>query len=385
MSAENRRLRNGYTTGSAATLAARAAMYLLLTGNVPEKIDVPLPPFADSASGAMQPSGRVKLMAACAGFGAAPGLELPLERVAVHAGAIKDGGDDPDATDGMMIYATLYAVEPQEGGEEFLRIHGGPGIGVATAPGLPVPIGAPAINPAPRGQISFALRELYVELHEIARFQPPFELVISAPEGEARAARTLNGRLGIKGGISILGTHGIVRPYSHAAFGKAVSRQIDFAVQNGISAVCLATGRRSESLLKALHPDFPVAAFIQVADLARFSLSRCGGKFKKIIWGCFFGKLLKLAQGFPNTHAYEEAQNLEILRKLAFDKELACAKSLVACATAQGCLDLLLEERGGRELVLEILRFAKDVAEKFAAAPVKIYLFNLDGTILGVA
>lgn len=375
-------LRNGYTTGTTTTLAAMAAMHLMMSGIVPKRISVPLPPFK-VAGNAERPSGWLDLSPACAAYGAAPGLEIQSDSLVVHAGAIKYAGDDPDVTDGMMIFATLVAYAPIAK-TSFLTIHGGPGVGIVTSPGLPVPVGEAAINPAPQAQIYWALRYLYEKLLQNEKAQPAsFELVISAPEGEARAEKTLNARLGVKGGISILGTHGIVRPYSHSAFKQSIVRQVEFACQNGVETVCLATGRRSEALLIRQFPALKPPAFIQVADLAQFTLSLCGRRFRQIIWGCFFGKLLKLAQGMDNIHAHVNAQDTFLLVEKAREKGMKCADAFAACQTAQGCLKILLDESGGMEIVNDILQLAGQSASKFAGMPVRIFLFNVDGSVLG--
>lgn len=376
-------LRNGYTTGTTATLAAMAAMHLLMTGVAPERMAVPLPPF-EVAEERSFPAGWLELPLACAGYGAAPGLEIAGGGLMAHAGAIKDAGDDPDITDGMMIFATLASRSANTNANApFLTIRGGPGIGIATAPGLPVPVGEAAINPAPRAQILWALCNLHANLSRSGKIaQPPFEVAISAPEGEKRAEKTLNGRLGIKGGISILGTHGIVRPYSHSAFKKSISRQIEFAVQNGMETVCLATGRRSESLLMRHFPSLQSAAFIQAADLAQFTLSLCGQRFRHIIWGCFFGKLLKLAMGLGNIHAHEQAQNTALLVQKARLRGMKCADALALSPTAQGCLEILLAEADGMKIIDDIFQLASSCVEKFAGTPVRIFLFNTDGAVL---
>ena len=147
-------------------------------------------------------------------------------------------------------------------------LYGGKGVGTVTLPGLPVVVGEPAINPEPRKQIAVAA-------HAAARaagYNGPLHLLLSVPDGEERARRTLNGRLGIVGGISILGTRGTVRPYSHDAWKCAVAQGMDVAVALGLREILLATGRRSERLGLALHPELPPQAGIQAADYAAFSL-----------------------------------------------------------------------------------------------------------------
>ena len=380
----NKILRTGYTTGTTATLASMTALHLLLTGFAPAVIKVPLPPFKQ-INPPQNPFNIVSLSTTCAGYGPAPEVSLCSSVKATHAGAIKDAGDDPDVTNKAIIFATIYPISNNKNlKDDFLQIDGGPGVGRITAPGLDLAPGEAAINPIPRIQIRYALLKLYSSLAiKKTLIKPPFRLIISVPNGEKLAIKTLNPRLGIIGGISILGTHGTVRPYSHSAFKETIKEQLVFAHAQGLSTICLATGRRSETFLMNHFPHFPKAAFIQVADFAHFALSISGKLFKNIFWGCFFGKLLKLACGNSNTHATVNPLDISWLTNFAKKKHFPYVKKLSTVKTAQAAFKYLNTTITGKEIINEIIKLAKENAQAFAAASVKIILFNRDGSIIG--
>lgn len=160
---------------------------------------------------------------------------------------------------------------------------------------MPINVGAAAINPVPRQQIAFAIGQA-------ASLPSGLRVVISAPEGERRARETMNARLGIVGGISILGTQGIVRPFSHDAYRASIRQAVKVAQALGCEEICFATGRRSLKCLARVYPHLPEQSFVVAGDFARDSLM-LAKEFKTVAWGCFFGKLVKLAQGLGNTHA----------------------------------------------------------------------------------
>lgn len=378
--------REGFTTGSAATAAACAAVELLLTGKSPERVLVPLPPFA-----AEEPAGRLEIAIADAFFPHG-------DNSTAAASVVKDGGDDPDATHRAVIEVRARfdaSLPPAE-----LRIEGGRGIGRVTLPGLPLSVGEAAINPVPREQIRRAVRSLPAYLH--MRTSPcGLVLTVCAPEGERIALRTLNPRLGIIGGISILGTHGTVRPYSHEAWQSAVLLSLDVAraardtarndaeTPAGLPALCLSTGRRSERLLMARYPALPPSFFIQAADYAAFSLRAAAERgFTPLAWGCFFGKLVKLAQGLEYTHARCAPLDMNFIARTFADENSAnpaLEKELTACVTASRALDMLLPAPGGSAAVARIAALAAGNARRFADGPVAVHLFHSDGRELLVA
>jgi cobalt-precorrin-5B (C1)-methyltransferase len=337
---EGQPLREGFTTGTAAAAAAHAAVAALLGGRRLASVSVPLPPFAGER------------------------LEIPIARVRTGgrgkfpwamASVIKDGGDDPDVTHGLRLdvqagldiralSGTARADAPPVligGFSSPVFIHAGWGVGRVTLPGLPVPPGEPAINPEPRRQIAAAACEAAAAQGRRAALH----LLIRVPMGEARAGLTLNPRLGIVGGISILGTRGIVRPYSNEAWQAVIAQGIDLAAAAGISSLLFSTGRRSEQFLQRLYPCLPPLAAVQVADFAAFSLRLAlkNPGIRRVAWGCFPGKLLKLAQGLEWTHARSAPADLPGLVRLWRERGGPEAPALAAMPTAAGALSLMRE------------------------------------------
>lgn len=409
------KLREGFTTGSAATGAALAALQLLRTGTAPAAIPVPLPPFdsgRDKDSAALpEPRGWLSLKIEHCAAGPAPELGAvwaaakanaasgladppPPDIIAIaHASIIKDGGDDPDATSGARITATVVesALPPLHCGggtspdtavayPDHIIIKGGPGVGRVTLPGLPVPIGQAAINPVPRQQITFALRAQEQEYAAAHQSRTRLTVFVSVPDGGRLAHKTFNPRLGIEGGISILGTQGTVRPFSHDAWKATIEQGLAVARATGCPCACLTTGRRSERLLMERYPDLPERCFVQVADFAQFSLQAVGSmQFERIIWGCFFGKLVKLAQGHTYTHAKDSTLDMQALAQLAREAGAGCADAITRCVTAAHALELLLADSAGAETIKRVAQRAARTAHLFAGRPVSLHLFHTDG------
>ncbi|HEY8009300.1 MAG TPA: cobalt-precorrin-5B (C(1))-methyltransferase [Methylocella sp.] len=267
-------LRKGWTTGTCATAAARAAYEALLLRCFPASVAVTLP------------------------GGARPSFSLALEELGegfARVGVIKDAGDDPDVTHGALVIARVSHGPPGSG----ITFRAGEGIGTVTRAGLPLPPGEPAINPVPRRMITAAIEEtarLYDATGDVM-------VEISIPGGEDIAKRTLNARLGIVGGLSILGTSGIVVPYSCAAWIDTIHRGIDVARAGGLDHVAGSTGSASEAAIKALH-ELPDIALIEMGDFA-------GGMLKylrthpipKVTIAGGFAKMTKLGQGLFDLHS----------------------------------------------------------------------------------
>ena len=393
-------LREGFTTGSAATGAALAALQLLFYGSRPSKVRIPLPPFTgpqDALAPLVQPRAWLDLPVAQCQYGPAPELAIAWRRSdgtadmpplgmarAAHALVIKDGGDDPDVTSGAAIAATVVETLPATPGSTMpaaIAVMGGPGVGRVTLPGLPLPVGSAAINPVPQAQVRFALGQALAECASRGlAARPHLTVYISVPQGRDLARKTLNPRLGILGGISILGTQGTVRPYSHEAWQATIRQSLHVARACGCSCACLATGRRSETLLMARYPDLPSQCFVQIADYAAFSFNIAGRLgFTRLAWGGFFGKLLKLAQGQANTHASKSVLDLYALAKVARREKSTCAAALEGCVTAASALELLLADPVGPQVLKRTMNQAAAVARTFAAQEVRMHLFHLDG------
>lgn len=333
-------LRSGFTTGTAAAAAAMSAATLLFRQIRPDAIAVPLPPLEGTFATLRVPIEKAGLIDGCSAF----------------AEVRKDGGDDPDATHGMIIRADIYReVEPG------CRIDGGQGIGRVALRGLPVAPGEAAINPVPRQQIAFGLASILPD-------DAGLKVIISAPEGQERAKKTMNARLGIIGGISILGTQGIVRPYSHIAYKAAIEQAVSVARASACDHLCFATGRRSLAFLAKLFPDLTQQSFIVAGDFVRASLS-LAKDFKTVSWGCLFGKLVKLAQGLANTHAHANSLDLKFLASILHRADIGAAttaQSVLSIAQASGSL-------------MRLMHLAKSHAEYFAQRQITIHLFDTAG------
>lgn len=388
-------LREGFTTGSAATAAAVAALRYLLCGDRPGAVVIPPPPRAEIRTPLHIP------VATCAS-GPAPGAVTEaanglaaLPGGIAHACVIKDGGDDPDATNNAAIYATITLLPKADTPRDAvvlddapvpLFLAGGAGIGRVTLPGLPIPVGQPAVNPAPREQIRAAVREALAAVP-----LPPDAagvlVTLSVPEGRAIAARTFNPRLGIMDGISILGTQGTVRPFSHAAWQASIAQGISVAGATDCPGLGMSTGRRSERLLMARYPGWPAQSFVQVADFAAFSLEQAGRSSLPILaWGCFFGKAVKLAQGHASTHARDAVLDMERLAGLAAACGVAQAATLRSCTTAALALERLLATGPpGHRTLAAVANDAARTAARFARRPVRVHIFADGGSELASA
>ncbi|MBQ7738838.1 MAG: cobalt-precorrin-5B (C(1))-methyltransferase, partial [Desulfovibrionaceae bacterium] len=288
-----------------------------------------------------------------------------------------DGGSDPDATHKASIEVTLTIKDPNY--PQTIEIIGGQGVGIVTLPGLPVKPGSWAINPSPKAQIRFALNNLWQQM--VGSSLPPMVVEISVPNGCEIAKKTFNPKLGIIGGISILGTQGTVKPYSHAAFKATIAQELDVAKALNIQDIFFSTGRRSENFLKNSYPNQSQHAFIQIADYLAFAFNEAHRReFKRIFLGCFFGKLVKLAQGHGYTHAHDTTLNLASLGQMIPNKNIACQ---IACAqTAAQALEILQDNQEGKNIIAQIKSLATEVAQDFAQQKVFIELFDFDGQIL---
>jgi len=295
-------LRKGWTTGTCASAAAKAAAIGLVTGSVPGTVEVALP-------GGARVSFPVEVPAGDAGGAAA----------AVTAVVVKDAGDDPDCTHGARMTATVaFAATGSE-----TELSAGDGIGIVTKPGLGLPLNAPAINPVPRRMILQALGEVT---------ERPLRVTFSVPGGEAMAAETTNDRLGIVGGISILGTTGIVRPFSTASYRASVVQQIDVAAAQGEDHVVLATGHRSEMLARSLLPKLDMVCFVEVGDFTGIALRRASAKgVRTLHLVAMAGKLTKLSAGVMMTHFHRTDVDTTLLADIA--RQAGASERLVAAAS----------------------------------------------------
>lgn len=282
--------RKGFTTGACAAAAARAAVLGLTQGEVPDVVDCELP------------NGQTVPFVVTDGW---------CRSMQAHAVVIKDAGDDPDVTDKAPLTADARWLL-EEPGRVILR--GGAGVGTVTMPGLGLEVGGPAINPVPRRNIEANVRQAADRQLQ----SRGLEITLSVPGGEVMAKRTLNARLGIIGGISILGTTGIVHPYSTAAFRASVIQGIDVAANQGLDTVVLTTGGRTEKFVMNELPGLAQASFVQMGDFLKYALDRVvKRKIRRVIIGGMVGKLTKIAQGETITHANRNPVDTGLLAGLA--------------------------------------------------------------------
>lgn len=284
-------LRTGFTTGTSATAATKAALLTLISSQIYNTIDIALP------------KGKiVKLKIAWT-------IYSP-NRQSVTSAVIKDAGDDPDVTHGAEICSTVTLTR-QKG---LIEIDGGYGVGRVTRPGLGLEIGHAAINPVPKKMIE----QVVLDTAKSILTNKGIKVIISVPKGIELAKKTDNPRLGIIGGISILGTTGIVFPYSTASFAASIRQSLDVAISLGTEVVVLTTGGRSEDYIKNLYKSLPDYAFIQMGDFSGYTIKQCANRnIKKIIIAGFIGKLSKMAMGIKQTHVRGSHVSMDYMANLA--------------------------------------------------------------------
>jgi cobalt-precorrin-5B (C1)-methyltransferase len=374
-----RRLRTGFTTGACAA-AATAAACLALRGEHASTVTIPLP----------------------AGFKASFDVEgIWTNDRQAGAWVVKDAGDDPDVTHGARIGVEVELGRPRMragqswavtepglvarrlAGGAVLELRAGTGVGTVTRPGLGIPVGGPAINPVPRRMIARAVREALGEP------LPSVRVTVSVQDGERLARRTLNGRLGILGGLSILGTTGVVRPYSTAAWRASVLQGMEVAAAAGCVEVVACTGGRSEAYARALRPDLPEVAFIEMGEFTGPILRRaCELDLEVVTLAGMIGKLSKVACGHLMTHAAGNQVDLDYLAKVCLraggPHELAEAISQANTARHVQELVQAADLRRFFDLIADDARRA--CRERIGARPrVQVLLFDFDGELLGRA
>ena len=350
-------LRFGWTTGTCATAAVNAAYTAMVTGAFPERVSV------------ITPGGKEA------------DLEVAFTDQGqdwVKVGIIKDAGDDPDVTHGAMIIACLRQGLPQSG----VTFTGGDGIGLITKPGLPIAVGEPAINPVPRQMMAEAIEQL------AAALDGPRDIIIeiSVPDGAKIALKTWNPRLGIEGGLSILGTTGVVRPFSCSAWIASIHRGIDVARANGLGHVSGSTGSTSEKAVITRY-DLPEIALMDMGDFV-------GGMLKymrrnpvaNLTIAGGFAKMVKLGQGAIDLHSARSQVDFTALADLA----TACGYDRDLVANANSVLDVV--QQGTPEMRVKLANAIAAAAQKTAlgvvagaAVNIEILVVARDGQINGTA
>jgi cobalt-precorrin-5B (C1)-methyltransferase len=290
-----RELRSGYTTGACAAAAAKGATKMLVSQAFVSEVCIDLPA---GVRAVFQLRGQF------------------FSENEATCYVVKDAGDDPDVTNGAEVWALVKRNPPQtpiDKGWSTILIEGGIGIGKITKPGLAIPPGEWAINPVPRRMIDQAVEDILSTLN----LKPStFTITFSIPDGEERAKKTLNARLGITGGLSILGTTGIVRPISAKAWTDTIDAALDVAKACCCKTVVLSTGRSSEMAAQKSLSLLPEEAYIMMGDHVAYALRACAKRgFMNPIIACQFAKLLKIACGYENTHAAASELDLAVLQK----------------------------------------------------------------------
>ena len=350
-------LRRGWTTGACATAATRAALVALWGGEFPDPVEIVLP-------GGQRPAFALSVQERGPDF--------------ARAGVVKDAGDDPDVTHGLVVVSTVRAGPPGSG----VTFRAGEGVGTATLPGLPVGPGEPAINPVPRRM----MREAAEDVAGRYGRPPDVEIEVSIPGGEEVAARTWNPRLGIVGGLSVLGTTGVVIPYSCSAWIASIHQGVDLARAAGHEHVAGCTGSTSERAVQR-HYGLPDTAMLDMGDFV-------GGLLKylrrhpvpRLTIGGGVAKLSKLAMGHLDLHSGRSQVSLDWLAgRLA---ELGATPDVVQRARgANTALQVLeLSQEAGVPLAADVARVARDAAtEVLGPAPVGVDVLVVDreGVIVG--
>ncbi|MBV1806864.1 cobalt-precorrin-5B (C(1))-methyltransferase [Pseudomonas viridiflava] len=350
-------LRSGLTTGSCATATSLAAARLLLSGQVNDAVEIVLPK-------GKQVQMRLEFCRCVDDY--------------AEAGTLKDAGDDPDVTHGALVFARVR-LESEPG----VRFIAGAGVGTVTRPGLVLGVGEPAINPVPRRMMT----EHLMHLAESLSYEGGFEVTIGVEGGEALALKTMNPRLGILGGLSILGTSGIVRPFSCAAYIASIHQGIDVAFTNGYVHIAACTGNASEDTMRRVY-NIPDIALIEMGDFVGAvlkhlrkvpvtRLSLCGG----------FGKISKLAAGHMDLHSRHSSIDLPQLARWAADvgADAALQQQIRDANTSQQAL--AMSAAVGVQLGDAVCQHALNFARSVVPASVQVEVFAIDrqGGIVGQA
>lgn len=354
-------LRSGYTTGACAAAASKAAVARLLSKERKSQVTIPFPD-----------GSRVQFVI--------QQLEVTnYTEETVKVSVIKDAGDDPDVTNGAEIVAVASFKETgdiQLSPQFYLTR--GEGIGLVTKPGLAVEVGEPAINPVPRQMLLKAVEEV---LHQYS-CQGVVHIELSVSKGAEIAKKTLNERLGIIGGISILGTTGIVKPISARAWKETVKTSMSVAKNMGLTEIAVSTGRTSEAAIQK-ELDLPQEAYVEMGDYLEFTLQQaCEFDFSKIYYGGMWAKVLKGSMGWRNTHVRNGA--LEIDDALRYLIKLGVEDRIIAylhgANSARDIYEKLLCNEDFRVVTMICLE-AKKEFERISSLPVKLYLVDANKEI----
>ncbi len=349
-------LRTGYTTGTSATAAAKAALLSIINQTKIENVDVKLPK-----------GNFIKI----------PIHLCQFDKNGAKCSVIKDGGDDPDVTHGAEIIVELSFTDKISE----IEIDGGEGVGIVTKPGLGLELNKAAINPVPKKMIKENLREI-TDKHLVKK---GIKVIISVPKGKELGPKTDNPRIGILNGISILGTSGIVIPFSTASYAASIRQNIDVAIAMGNDTVVLTTGGRSEDFAKKIV-DLPEHCFVQMGDFSGYTIQQCARKeIKKAYVVGFIGKLAKMATGVKQTHVKGSKVDMNFLAELAkkCNANEITIESIKKANTARHVSEIIIENNVKgffEEICNETYRHMRKHSEE--KVPLDVILFDFDGNIL---
>ncbi|MBR1623344.1 MAG: cobalamin biosynthesis protein CbiD [Pseudobutyrivibrio sp.] len=313
-------MNKGFTTGSCAAAAAKAATYMLLSGTKKDKINIETP------AGIMFEADIVN---------------ISMDEAAVSCAVIKDGGDDPDVTTGSHVVATVTIAEAGEAslGQPVINIDGGQGVGRITLPGLDQPVGNAAINHVPREMIE---KEV-LEVCQLLDFSGALNIVISVPEGEELSTKTFNPRLGIVGGISILGTTGIVEPMSTKALLDTIKVELHQKKALGYRNAIVSPGNYGLKFMADTF-DYDLDKSVKCSNFIGETVDMvCSLGFEGMLLTGHIGKLIKVAGGIMNTHSHEADSRMEILASAALraGADAAIARQILACLNTEEALHII--------------------------------------------
>jgi len=350
------KLRTGYTTGTSATAAAKAALLSIINQTKIENIDVKLPK-----------GSFIKI----------PIHLCQFDENRSKCSVIKDGGDDPDVTHGAEIVVELSFTDKINE----IEIDGGEGVGIVTKPGLGLELNKAAINPVPKKMINENLREI-IDKYLLKK---GIRVIISVPKGKELGPKTDNPRIGILNGISILGTSGIVIPFSTASYAASIRQNLDVAIAMGNDTVVLTTGGRSEDFAKKIV-DLPEHCFVQMGDFSGYTIQQCARKeIKKAYVVGFIGKLAKMAAGVKQTHVKGSKVDMNFLAELArkCNADERIIESIKTANTARHVSEIIIENNVNgffEEICNETYKHMRKHSEE--KVPLDVILFDFDGNIL---
>ncbi len=358
MEEEKRKLKTGFTTGSSATAASKAALLSIIKQAKIEVVDILLPKRS---------------------YVQIPIHSCKFESNKAVCSVIKNGGDDPDVTHGAEIIVELSFTDKKNE----IEVDGGEGVGIVTKPGLGLEINKPAINPVPKKMIIENIREA----GEKILLEKGIRIVISVPKGKELGPKTDNPRLGIINGISILGTSGIVIPFSTAAYAASIRQNLDVVIAADNHTVVLATGGRSEDFAKKMI-ELPEHCFIQIGDFSGYAIQQCGRKDidKAYVVG-FIGKLAKMAAGIKQTHVKGSKVDMNFLAELAkkSNADDRIIQRIKKANTARHVSEIIQENKidGFFDLICsETYKHMRKHSEE--KVPIDVILFDFEGNILSI-